>query len=379
MSETKIMIVAGEASGDLHGGHLVAAIKKQAPDAKFCGIGGSELTAQGVEILYDAAQLAVVGIIEVISHFKYIRQAMAALEQRLKSDPPDLLILIDYPDFNFHLAKKAKKLKIPIFYYISPQVWAWRSGRVKTIKKLVNRMAVILPFEKDFYGARNMEVDFVGHPLMDSVKTSMPKAQFLEKHRIDENSTLIGLLPGSRKREVASMLPVFLEAARILNNKLEKPVFLLPLASTLSMEDLMAHGLAECDLDVRVIAENRYDLMAACQTVMSASGTVALELAVLNVPMIVSYQVSPLTYLMARHLIKVKYASLVNLVADREVVPELLQEQATPDNLACQTINLLLDSDARRKMLSGLAEVRTKLGGEGASERAARIALATAR
>ncbi|HIJ79820.1 MAG: lipid-A-disaccharide synthase [Desulfobulbaceae bacterium] len=379
MAETKIMIVAGEASGDLHGAHLVAAIKKENPEATFCGIGGNELKGQGVEILYDAAKLAVVGIIEVISHFKYIRQAMAALEQRLKSEPPDLLILIDYPDFNFHLAKKAKKLNIPIFYYISPQVWAWRSGRVKTIKKLVNRMAVILPFEKDFYAARDMEVDFVGHPLMDSVKTSMAKAEFLAQHRIDPTSTIIGLLPGSRKREVAAMLPVFLEAAKLIKTRVKKPVFLLPLASTLSLADLRAHGLADCEFEVKVIAENRYDMMAACQMVMAASGTVTLELAILDVPMLVSYQVSPLTYLMARHLIKIKYASLVNLVADREVVPELLQKEATPDNLARHGLELLTDTKSREEMLNGLAEVRAKLGGAGASARAARIALATAR
>lgn len=371
----KIMIVAGEASGDLHGAHLIAALRKKAPDLAVCGIGGRELADQGVEILYDSAKLAVVGILEVISHFKYIREAMGLLTERLKNDPPDLLILIDYPDFNFIMAGRAKKLGIPIFYYISPQVWAWRSGRVKTIRRLVDRLAVILPFEKDFYKTKGMDVDFVGHPLMDSVKTSMSRDEFCAANGIDPQKTVIGILPGSRRREVATMLPVFLEAARRLKTELGNPVFVLPLASTLTIDDLKQHGLADCDLDIRVIGENRYDLMASCRAVMAASGTVALELAILDVPMVIAYQVSPLTYFLGRRLIKVKYASLVNLVADREVVPELLQDDATPEKVTPVMLGLVNNQEIRTKMLRDLAQVRERLGGGGASERAAGLVL----
>ncbi|MFA7346236.1 MAG: lipid-A-disaccharide synthase [Desulfurivibrionaceae bacterium] len=381
MEETPlhIMIVAGEASGDMHGARLVAAMREQAPDLAVCGIGGPALAEQGVEILYDSAQLAVVGIVEVISHFRFIREAMRALEKRLREQPPSLLILIDYPDFNLILAKKAKRLGIPVFYYISPQVWAWRSGRVKTIQARADRLAVILPFEKEFYKKRGMAVDFVGHPLMDAVHATQTRADFLHSLGLAPESTVIGILPGSRRREIAGMLPVFLAAAKQMRERLAKPVFLLPLAPTLSEDDLLANGLADAGVEVRVIRENRYDLMGACDAVMAASGTVSLELAILNVPMVISYRVSPLTYFLGRRLIKVQYASLVNLVAGREVVPELLQDEAVPEKIADATLRLIENQAERARMLAGLAEVRERLGGPGASERSARLALGLAR
>lgn len=379
ISSPRIMIVAGEASGDMHGARLIAALKEQAPEAQVCGIGGPELTRQGVEILYDSSQLAVVGIVEVISHLSFIREALRILENRLKEQQPDLLILIDYPDFNLIMAKKAKRLGIPVFYYISPQVWAWRSGRVKTIKKLVDRMAVILPFEQEFYRKRGMTVDFVGHPLMDSVRTTRTREDFLQSLGIAPESTVIGILPGSRKREIAGMLPIFLKAAKCMQDQLVKPVFLLPLAPTLCEDDLLANGLAESGVEVKVIRKNRYDLMAACGAVMAASGTVSLELAILDVPMVISYRVSPLTYFLGRRLIKVQYASLVNLVAGREVVPELLQNEALPEKIASATVRLIANQAERTKHLNGLAEVRKKLGGAGASAKAAKLALATIR
>ncbi|MBU4177418.1 MAG: lipid-A-disaccharide synthase [Desulfurivibrionaceae bacterium] len=379
LNSPRIMIVAGEASGDMHGARLIAALKAQAPGAQICGIGGPELTRQGVEILYDASRLAVVGIVEVLSHFRFIREAMRALEKRLREQPPDLLILIDYPDFNLILAKKAKRLGIPVFYYISPQVWAWRSGRVKTIKKLVDRMAVILPFEQEFYRKLGMRVDFVGHPLMDAVQPTRSREDFLQSLGIDPESTVIGILPGSRKREIAGMLPVFLAAAKRMREQLVKPVFVLPLAPTLNEEDLLANGLGEAGVEVRVVRENRYDLMGACNAVMAASGTVSLELAILDVPMVISYRVSPLTYFLGRRLIKVQYASLVNLVAGREVVPELLQDEAVPEKIADATLRLIKNQAERTRMLAGLAEVRERLGGPGASERSARLALDLAR
>ncbi|MGV1098961.1 lipid-A-disaccharide synthase [Thiovibrio sp. JS02] len=378
MKPLKIMIVAGEASGDMHAARLIAALKARRPDARICGVGGPALAAEGVEILYDAARLAVVGIFEVISHFSFIREAMRILVRRLREDPPDLLILVDYPDFNFHLGKKARKLGVPIFYYISPQVWAWRSGRVKTIRALVDRMAVILPFEQAFYRKFGMEVDFVGHPLMDAVRATLPAARFRLRHEIGPEATVVGLLPGSRKRELSAMLPVFLAAAKIIKAKVRDAVFLLPLAPTLAEEDLFAAGLADCGLPVRVSREDRYELMASCQAVMAASGTVSLELAILNVPMVISYKVSPLTYFLGRRLIKVQYASLVNLVAGREVVPELLQHEATPEKIAEATLKLLADNEERGRMLAGLGEVREKLGGAGASARAAELVLKTA-
>jgi len=363
----------------MHGAKLVAAMREQAPNLAVCGIGGPALTSCGMEILYDSSRLAVVGIIEVISHFRFIREAMRALEKRLREQPPDLLILIDYPDFNLILAKKAKLLGIPVFYYISPQVWAWRSGRVKTIKKLVDRLAVILPFEKEFYQKRGMKVEYVGHPLLDTVRAARPRTEFLASLGIAPESKVIGILPGSRRREIAAMLPTFLAAAKLIEEQMGKVFFLLPLAPTLSEADLLANGLAEAGVEVRVIRENRYELMAACDAVMAASGTVSLELAILEVPMVISYKVSPLTYFLGRRLIKVQYASLVNLVAERKVVPELLQDAAVPEKIAAATVRLVANQAERTRMLAGLAEVREQLGGPGASVRAARLALSLAK
>lgn len=374
-SAPHILIVAGEASGDLHGAHLAKALRERAPGVTIAAMGGKALAAEGVTMLADAAKLAVVGIFEVISHLGDIRAAMTTLTRHLREERPDLLVLIDYPDFNLLLARQAKKLGIPILYYISPQVWAWRSGRVRTIRRLVNRMAVILPFEQDFYGRHGMKVDFVGHPLLDSVGTTIPREAFCARHAIDPGNTLVGLLPGSRKKEIGAMLPLFLAAAEQLAVRRPNLTFLIPLAPTLSRADLDQWGLRDTDLDIRVIEEERYDLMTACHAVMAASGTVTLELAILGVPMVVSYRVSPLTYALGRRLIKVPYASLVNLVADERVVEELLQEEATPEKLGAAVGRLLDDAPYRQAMIARLAQVRAALGEPGASRRTAQLAL----
>ena len=369
------MIVAGEASGDLHGSNLAKALKRLSPEVSICGMGGTSMKEAGVEILYDAARMAVVGIIEVISHYSDIRAARKTLLDELHNNPPDLLILIDYPGFNLMLAEKAKKLGIPIFYYISPQVWAWHASRVKKIRRLVNRMAVILPFEKEFYRQQGMEVDFVGHPLLDSVTCKIPREEFLNLHKIDPNCTVIGLLPGSRKKEIANLLTLYLAAGEQLAKEHDNLVFLLPLAPGLTQDDLDAHGFGECNFQVKVVDSDRYDLMSACDAVIAASGTVTLELAILNIPMVVAYRTSPFTCWLARKLVDVKYISLVNLVADREVVPELLQEEVTVDNLTAQLAPLLFAPKIIESMRQGLAGVCEHLGGPGASERTAKIAL----
>ncbi len=373
------MIVSGEASGDLHGAHLVSAMKEIEPEISFCGMGGKYLLRQGVDILVDAAKMAVVGLVEVLTHLMDIRAAWKSLVNELRNNPPDLLILIDYPDFNLLLAAKAKKLGVPIFYYISPQVWAWRSGRVKKIGRLVDRMAVILPFEKEFYRKKGVEVDYAGHPLMDSVKTTMTRQDFCRIHRLDSDRVIVGLLPGSRKKELRAMLPVFLDAADKLRQTHPDITFLLPLAPTLSLDDLRDCGVDTFPEDVRVISENRYDLMASCDCVMAASGTVTLELAILDVPMVVSYKMSPLTWFVGNLLVDVDYGSLVNLVAGGEIVPELMQHDSTPEKIKAAIDDIWPGKPERKAMLEGLAEVRTLLGEKGASERAAKIALITAR
>lgn len=374
----KIMIVTGEASGDLHGANLVKSLRLKDPNLQFCGMGGPELSAQGVEILFDAAKVSVVGVFEVFAHLKDIWLAQRVLRRRLVQEPPDLLILIDLPDFNLLLAKKAKKLAIPVFYYISPQLWAWRSGRVKTIKDRVDKIGVILPFEEEFYCRRGVLAQYVGHPLLDTVKTNLTREQFLKAHNISPGIRAIGLFPGSRKREISSLLPIFLAAAEILQKRSsDKIIFFIPKASTIGKQEFDAAGLRTYQqfLDIRIIEEDRYNMMAACDAVVTASGTVTLELAILEVPMVVVYRLAPLTYQLGRLLVKIDFFSLVNLIAGYAAVPELLQHEVTASRIAAELLTITTEPAGEHKMRQALREVRSKLGESGASEKAATVAL----
>ncbi len=373
------MIVTGEASGDMHGARLVRAMREMHPGLSFCGMGGDQLAAAGVELLYDAHKLAVVGITEVLHHLGDILAARRMLLRRMHRQRPDLLILIDFPDFNLLLARKAKKLGIPIFYYITPQVWAWRKGRTRTIGRLTDRIGVILPFEQEFFARYNIKADFVGHPLVDGVRPGMSRAEFLHRYNLPEKNRLIGLLPGSRKKEIESLLPDFLASAELLARKADTAcTFLLPRAASVAMDLLKKHGLAEYEkkLDIRVLDADRYDLMAACQGVVAASGTVLLELALLDVPAVACYRVSPRTYRIGRLLVRnVEFFSLVNLIAGQAILPELLQDEVTQKRIADELTSMLPGGKRREEVLKGLAEVRRRLGGPGASKRAAKIAL----
>lgn len=375
----EVMIVAGEASGDLHGAHLVRALLDRDPSLRFCGMGGRGMREAGVHLLYDAAKLAVVGAVEVLSHLGDILRARRTLIERMREHRPALLVLIDYPDFNLLLAAKAKQLGIPVFYYITPQVWAWRSGRVHTIRKRTDRVAVILPFEQPFFARHGVQVDFVGHPLMDSVRPGMNPSEFRTHHRIDPAKKLVGLLPGSRNKEIAALLPDFLAAAELLaKDQADRYTFLIPQAPTVTRSHLDAHGLAAWTdrYDFRVVTEDRYAMMAACDAAVAASGTVLLELAILGTPFVATYRVARHTYFLGRLLIRnLRFFSLVNLIGEREIIPELLQDQVTPGRIAATLQTILEDPATRTSMLAGLREVRQRLGDPGASDRAAVIAL----
>ncbi len=376
----KVMIVAGEASGDLHGARLVSAMKAKRPDLVFSGMGGRELAAVGVHLLFDAKKIAVVGIAEVLTHLSDILAARKILRSHLRESRPDLLILIDFPDFNFMLAKSAKKLGIPVFYYISPQVWAWRPGRVKTMKKLVDRIGVILPFEEKFFRDRGVDAKYVGHPLLDSVKQNCSPDEFRTSRKIPAGNKCVGLLPGSRKREISSLLPILLAAAEQIQIKSREPVsFCIPLASTVSKEDLITAGIGEYEkrLDIHLITENRYDMMAACDAAVVVSGTVTLELALLDTPMVVVYKISKSTYRIGIWFIskELKYFSLVNLIADAPIVSELFQEEVNPQRIEEELSAILHAGGKREAMEQGLRLVRKKMGKKGASIKAAELAL----
>jgi len=369
------MIVAGEASGDLHGADLASELLALDSSLTLSGIGGSGMAGAGVNLLYDISKLAVMGIVEVINRLKDVRSAMKSVEGQFKTNRPDLLVLIDYPGFNLELARRAKKLKIPVLYYISPKIWAWREGRITRIKKYIDRMAVILPFEKRFYRGHGVEVDFVGNPLLDQVHTTLTLDEFKIQYEINLDATIIGIMPGSRKHEIAKLLPVFMQTALLLNKEIEKCIFLLPLASTLTEDDLHEYGVMDDRLDIRIIKDNRYETMAACDAAMAASGTLTMELAILQVPMVVCYMISKLSHFLAKPFIKVEFASLVNLVAEKEIVPELLQQKATPENIYREILPLLFNRKIRDTMKQELATVVKQLGEPGGSKRTAKLAM----
>lgn len=366
----RIMIVAGEASGDLHGSGLVREALAMDPTLEFFGIGGPHMREAGVTTLVDASSMAVVGLVEVAAHFGHIYRAFRTLERCLKDSPPDLLILIDYPDFNLRLAKVAKACGVQVLYYISPQVWAWRVGRVKKIARLVDHMAVVFPFEVSFYQQAGVPVTFVGHPLVDSARPTMSVAESRKKFGLDSSRPTVGLFPGSRRQEIRNHLPELLAAAVLLSEQFPGIQFVLPLASSLNEADIAPY-LVQCPVPVTVVAGNSCDVIQVCDAIISVSGTVTLEIALLGVPMVIVYRVSPLTYAIGKRLIKVDHIGICNIVVGRRVVPELLQHDMAAPRIATETARYLTDREYRAATVAGLAQVREKLGAGGCSRRVA--------
>lgn len=368
----RVMIVAGEASGDLHGARLVAAMRRRSAELEIFGVGGHALREAGVEVVVDAGQLSVVGLTEVIGRFPDLWRGLSAAKGLLRNRRPSLLILIDFPDFNLHLAACARRLGIPVLYYISPQIWAWRSGRVRTVRDRVRHMAVILPFEERFYRRHRVPATFVGHPLMDG---ALPPVQsdFAERLR---GERWIGLLPGSRHGEIERMLPVLRDAAERMAAADPSLRFAVSRSASVSAErvDEILNQARNPALFERVGggAQRVFD---RASLVVTASGTVTLEAAIAGIPMIVVYRVSPVSYHLGRALIRVPFISLVNLIAGREVVPELVQDAAGPAAIAETAGRLLADEPALLRMREDLLLVRERLGSPGASERVAGIAL----
>jgi lipid-A-disaccharide synthase len=371
----RIMIVAGEASGDLHGANLVREARKRDPDLLFFGIGGPRMRKEGVETLIDASQMAVVGLVEVIAHFGIISRAYLTLRRIITTDPPDLLILIDYPDFNLRIGKLAKRAGIKVLYYISPQVWAWRVGRVKKIGRLVDMMAVVFPFEVPFYQKEHVPVTFVGHPLVDTAHPSMARAEAVAFFGLDPARKTVGLFPGSRTHEITRLLPIILESAEILKKRFPDLQFILPLATSLSPAEIDPH-LRSSGLEIKVVEGRVYDVMQVCDAIITVSGTVTLEIALLEVPMVIIYRVSPFTYAVGKRLIKVDHIGLCNIVAGERVVRELVQEDAEPALIAGEIGRILTDQVYVDGMRGKLAAVRGKLGSGGGSARVAELALA---
>ena len=372
--QRRVMIVAGEASGDIYGADLVQKAHLQDPGIHFFGIGGSRMREAGVTTVVDTADMAVIGLVEVLKHFGVISSAFHELKKLLQNDPPELLILIDYPGFNLRLAKVAKKAGVKVLYYISPKVWAWKAGRIKKIAATVNRMAVIFPFEVPLYEKAGVPVSFVGHPLLDLVNVSISRKEAAASFGLDSSKKTVGLFPGSRKSEIERILPAILSAAELLQKRFPELQFVLPLASTLGEEDILPY-LKRADI-VPIITDQRiHDLIRACDAIISVSGTVTLEIALTGTPMVIIYKLTPLTYHIARKLVKIEHMGLCNIVAGRSLVKELLQDQATPETIAAEITRILSDETYRETMVADLESIRGKLGGGGAAARTAFLAL----
>lgn len=373
----RLMIVAGEASGDLHGGALAEALLKKEPSLQLIGFGGSAMRRAGVEILFDVSRLGVVGIFEVLLQLKSVWEAYRLAVQILKKGI-DLLVLVDYPDFNLRLAKAAKRLGIPVVYYISPQIWAWRSGRIKTIAERIDLMLVIFPFEKRIYSEAGIPCEFVGHPLVDeaaSVRLKHPsKLAYLEGIGFSPSGTTVGILPGSRRREVLSLLPEMLRAMVSLSKKIPNLQVLIPVAPSLSKE-WIAELARPYAIPIRCVEGDFQEVLRASEVVVVASGTATLQTALAGTPMVIVYKVSSLTFWIARRLVRLKSVGLVNIVAGAPVVPELIQEEASAERIQAEAGRLLKDEEARERMKQALKEVADRLGAAGASSRAAAFTL----
>lgn len=370
-----LMIVAGEASGDKHGAKLAAALVALRPNATwdFFGAGGDEMRAVGVETLVDAREVAIMGALEVAAALPKFLRVFRRLRDTARMRQPRAVVLIDWPEFNLRLARRLKRDGQRVIYYISPQVWAWRSYRINAIKRDVERMLVILPFERDYYERAGVQVDYVGHPLLDSVHVTASREEFCARHGLEPSRAIITLLPGSRHSELKFILPPMIEAAQQLSQSHPALQFIIARAPTIAQTDLeMMTAAAGTLSNLRWIENDTYNALAASQLAVVASGTATLEAAIIGAPLIIVYRASPLNWRLFRPLINVPFVGMPNLIAGREIAPELLQDQLTGPRLAAQIIELLEDEARLDRLRTDLAEVRARLGEARASERAAR-------
>ena len=373
----RVMIIASEASGDIHGAKLIKAMQESAPATTFLGVGGKQMADAGCEIVIPGEELAVMGLIEVLGHLPVVWRSLRMLKNVLRSEKrPDALVLIDSPEFNLRLAKHAKNVGIPVLYYVSPQVWAWRSGRVKSIARVVDKLAAILPFEPEYYRGADIDVRYVGHPLLDEFRITRSRQALLEELQVNPDQAVVGLLPGSRRNELKYMLETLVQTAQQLLAKQPGLHFLVPVASTLTREEIASRFPA--DLPVTFIEQTQasiYDVANACDAIASVSGTVTLQVALVGTPMVIFYKLSPISYLIGKMLIEVDHFGLANIVAGKRVVKEYVQHQATPEALCDEIMKILLDPEYAQRIRTDLAGVQQDLGAPGCSGRVAAMLL----
>ena len=377
LQTTRVMIVASEASGDIHGAKLIKAVQELAPGTTFLGVGGKQMSAAGCEILVPGEELAVMGLIEVIGHLPVVWRSLRKLKNVLSSaQRPDALVLIDSPEFNLRLAKHAKNVGIPVLYYVSPQVWAWRSGRVRGIARVVDKLAAILPFEPECYRGLDIDVRYVGHPLLDEFRLTRSKQALLEDLQVEPDKVVVGLLPGSRRNELKYMLETLVQTAHQLLARKPDLHFLVPVASTLNREEIASRFSAKLPVTfIEPAQASIYDVANACDAIASVSGTVTLQVALVGTPMVIFYKLSPISYVIGKLLVEVDHVGLANIVAGRRIVKELVQHEATPDALCDEIMRILLDPEYAQRIRTDLAGIQQDLGAPGCSGRVAEMLL----
>jgi lipid-A-disaccharide synthase len=371
-----IMFSAGESSGDQHAANMFLELKQQRPDIQGLGMGGVKMSQAGIDIRYDSGSIGVIGVVEVLKHYREIRRALKLMQQLVATERPDLLVCVDYKEFNFKLARFAKQRGIKVLFYVSPQVWAWRPGRVKTYGKAIDMMAVIFPFETAYYEAEQVPVRYVGHPSVDKVHPKHSQQEDKARYGLDPTRPVIGLLPGSRANEINRLLPVMLQAATQLRVKFPDIQFVLPQADSISDALLeMYLDQSHSDLSIKVVKNEPYDVIQCCDVVMTTSGTATLEIALLGVPMVITYKLAALTYYLGRLLINTPFIGLPNIVFGKAIIKELIQHEANADNLVKELSLILTDKDYADQMRANLLHVKQELGQEGGSKNMADLAL----
>lgn len=372
---SRIFLVAGESSGDIHGANLVRAIRTLDPGVICEGLGGHRMADAGMTLRFDLAERAIMGFTEVVKSYPMLRRLFYDTVEYLEQTRPDALVLIDYPGFNIRLAQKARALKIPVIYYISPQIWAWKKGRLKKIAKTVDKMLTILPFEETLYRNAGVDCCYVGHPLLDQIAASPLTGEY-------KGDCVIGLLPGSREQEIGRIFPVMAQVAREIHNVHPEARFLVPCVDAtreLQVRALIASQLLPTDCVIEPVLGKSYEILSAARFCLVASGTATLETALFGVPMVILYKMSSLSFQIAKRLVHIEHVGLANILAGRGIVPEFLQDDASVAKVLPVALNLIADSPDRKRMLDDLAQLKNMMGAPGASARAAQAVLDTLR
>lgn len=370
----KILIVSGEPSGDLHASNLVKDLRSLDPSLRFFGIGGALSAGAGVEIVFDITDLALVGVVEVLRNLSAVKKAHDAVMERARSDKPDLAILVDYPGFNLKIARDLAGLGIPVAYYISPQLWAWGMQRMGLVKKYVRKMVVFFGFEEDLYRKNGVDVACAGHPLIDTVKATAARGETLRKYGLSDGKTTAAILPGSRLSEISGFVPVLAGAARLITQRMGDVQYIVSKRRDRGAS-LYEDHFRNSGVDYRLVEGDLHNVLAASDIAIVASGTATLETAIIGTPIIIVYRANPLTYALYKLVNRAKFLGIVNIIAGREIVPELLQYEMTPENISTATIRILSDPAKAQAMRAELAKVKASLGAPGASMRAARAIL----